>query len=120
MRGGKLRNIITVQTQPSTAQDAYGAPSNSTTWHDDIRNVPAGIWPIRDEEYHLAAQTQAAVSHKIQMRWMPLSDGSMISPRCRIKYHDPGIERDRFFHVVSVINIDERNRTIQIMAKEEV
>ncbi len=120
MRAGKLDKVVTIQTQPSTAQDTYGAPSGSTTWHDDTRDVPAGIWPLRGEEYHQAAQTQAAVSHKIQMRWMPLADGSAISAKCRLKYHDPELETDRYFSVVSAINIDEKNRTLQIMAKEEV
>ena len=120
MRAGKLNKIITIQTQPSTAQDEYGAPSASTTWHNDTENVPAGIWPLRGEEYHQAAQTQGAVTHKIQMRWMPLADGSAINPRCRIWYHDPEVELDRYFSVVSAINIDEKNRTLQIMAKEEV
>ena len=115
-----LNRIITIQTQPSTAQDAYGAPSGSTTWHDDSRDIPCGIWPIRGEEYHQAAQTQAAVSHKIQMRWMPLADGTMISPKCRLKYYDPELEVNRYFEVVSAINIDEKNRTLQLMCKEEV
>ena len=120
MRAGLLNRIITIQTQPSTAQDEYGAPSGSTTWYDDTRDIHAGIWPLRGEEYHQASQTQGAVTHRIQMRWMPLADGSAINPRCRIKYHDAELEVDRYFSVVSVINIDERNRTLQIMAKEEV
>jgi head-tail adaptor len=120
LRAGLLNRTITIQTQPSTAQDAYGAPSGSTTWDDDSRDIPAGIWPLRGDEYHQAAQTQAAVTHKIQMRWMPLADGSAINPKCRIKYHDPELEKDRFFSVISAINVDERNRTLILMTKEEV
>jgi head-tail adaptor len=120
LRAGLLNRVVTVQTQPSTAQDTYGAPSASTSWHDDTADIPAGIWPLRGDEYHQAAQTQAAVTHRIQMRWMPLADGSAINPKCRLKYHDPALEADRYFSIISVINIDEKNRTLQLMCKEEV
>ena len=117
MRAGLLRNSITIQTRPSTAQNEYGEPS-STSWHDDTDTF-AGIWPLRGTEYHQANQGQSQVSHKIQMRWMPLADGTAINPRCRIKWHDPELEADRYFEIVSVINIDERNRTIQLMCSEK-
>lgn len=120
MRAGLLRNIITIQTQPSTAQNEFGAMSSTGKWHDDMTNIPAGIWPIRGDEYHLANQGQSQVTHKIQMRWMPLSDGSMINSRCRIKYNDPELNIDRYFEIVGVINIDERNRTLQFMVKEKI
>ena len=119
MRAGLLNKSITVQTQPSTAQNEYGEPSGSTSWHNDMEDIPAGIWPLRGSEYHLANQGQSEVSHKIQLRWMPLADGSVINPRCRIKWHDPNLETDRYFEIISVINIDERNRTLQLMCKEK-
>jgi len=119
LRAGLLNRIITIQTQPSTAQNEYGAKSSTGSWYDDMMDIPAGIWPIRGDEYHLANQSQSNITHRIQMRWMPLSDGSMITPRCRIKYSDPELQVDRFFEIVSVINIDERNRTLQLMAKEQ-
>jgi len=118
LRAGLLNKIVTIQTKPSTAQDEYGAPSGSTSWHNDT-DMYAGIWPLKGSEYHLANQGQSEVTHKIQMRWMPLADGTAINPRCRVKWHDPELEIDRYFEIISVINIDEKNRTVQLMCKEK-
>ena len=82
-------------------------------------DINAGIFPLRGEEYHLANQGQSVVTHRIQMRWMPLSDGSPITSRCRIKFSDPELKTDRYFEIVGITNIDERNRTLQFMAKEQ-
>ena len=120
MRAGLLRKQITIQTQPSTAQNEFGALSSTGIWYDDTENIHAGIWPLRGEEYHLANQGQSNVTHKIQMRWIPLADGSMITSRCRIKHYDPELKIDRYFEIVGVTNIDERNRTLQLMAKEQI
>ena len=118
MRAGLLRHSVIIQTQPSTAQNEYGEPSSSTAWHDDTETF-AGIFPLKGSEYHLANQGQSEVSHKIQLRWMPLADGSAINPRCRIKWHDPHLEVDRYFEIISVINIDERKHAVQLMCKEK-
>ena len=118
MRAGLLRHLVTIQTRPSTAQNEYGAPSGSTSWHDDTE-INAGIWPLKGSEYHLANQGQSQVTHKIQMRWMPLANGSKISPKCRIKWHDPELEIDRHFEIVSVINTDEKNHSVQLMCIEK-
>jgi head-tail adaptor len=104
LRAGKLRHRITIQTQPSTAQNEYGALSTTGVWYDDTKNIFAGIWPLRGD----------------QMRWMPLADGSMITSRCRIKFSDPELKVDRYFEIVGVTNIDEKNRTLQFMAKEQI
>jgi SPP1 family predicted phage head-tail adaptor len=120
LRAGKLRHRITIQTQPSTAQNEYGALSTTGVWYDDTKNIFAGIWPLRGDEYHLANQGQSNVTHRIQMRWMPLADGSMITSRCRIKFSDPELKVDRYFEIVGVTNIDEKNRTLQFMAKEQI
>jgi head-tail adaptor len=85
-----------------------------------MSNIPAGIFPLRGDEYHLANQGQSVVTHRIQMRWMPLSDGSMINTQCRIKFSDPELKIDRYFEIVGQTNIDERNRTLQFMAKEQI
>ena len=119
MRAGFLNKWVTIQTKPSTAQDEYGAPSTSAGWTDNT-DLWAGIWPLRGSEYHQANQGKAEISHKIQMRWMPLADGSALNPRCRIKYHDPHIEEDRYFEIISVATVDERKHTVQLLCKEKV
>jgi len=120
MRAGLLRHRVTIQTQPTTAVDSYGAPVPTTAWFDNLPDVPAMIQPVAGNEYYLARQAQAAVSHKVTLRYMRLADGTRISPKCRVKFRDPEADIDRFFEIESVIDPEERHRELRLMCREKV
>ncbi len=59
---------------------------------------------------HFAAQsTQADVTHRITLRYM-----SGITPKMRVNYNS------RIFDILSVINVGERNRELQLMCRESI
>lgn len=114
MRAGLLRHRITIQKQSFTRNN-YGEKVG--VWNDNI-NVWAQIQPLRGREYFESQQVQSAVSHRIRMRYRTLSDGSLITPKERIKWVHPKTGDDRYFEINSIINPDERNVYLDLMCTE--
>jgi SPP1 family predicted phage head-tail adaptor len=109
---GRYRHFVTIQSQV-ISKNTYG--EKEITWADDITDYPAEIISLRGKEYYNARQIQAIVTHKITIRYITLSDGTRIKPsNCRIIFDD------RIFNIESVININERNIDLEIMAIEEL
>ncbi len=105
MKIGKLRHSITIE-QASETQ----APDGSVieTW-STFANAQASIEPISGREYFAAQTTQADVTHRSYMRYIP-----GIVPKMRVKYGS------RIFDILSVINVNERNRELQLMCRESI
>jgi head-tail adaptor len=81
-----------------------------------------GLEPLRGSEYIEAQKLQAVVSHKVCTHWR---DGVTTKGRLKIaKYKKPKpLEPDhddnfRIFHVVSVINVGEMDRELELMVIE--
>ena len=110
MESGKLRHRIVIQRK-IIIKNSYG--EDTITWVDDC-NRWAGIYPLRGEQYYDAQQVQAGITHKIVLRYCTLQDGTLINPNCRIKHEE------RFFEIISSINPEERNISLEIMAIEQV
>jgi SPP1 family predicted phage head-tail adaptor len=102
---GKLRHSITIE-QVAGTQDSDG--SLIETW-SSFANVQASMEPISGREYFAAQTTQADVTHRICMRYL-----AGVIPKMRVKYGS------RIFDILSVININERNRELQLMCKESI
>lgn len=100
---GKLRHRITIQRQVNEVND-YGAPV--TIWKN-VATVWADIRPLSGREYFSAQQVQSEVTTQI---WIRYHQG--IVPTMRIKFGK------RLFAIVSVINAQERNITLQLLCKE--
>ena len=105
MRIGKLRHRITIERVVET-QDADGAVIE--TW-STYATIQASIEPISGREYFAAQSTQADVTHRIGIRYL-----SGIVPKMRVKYGS------RIFDILSVINVNERNRELQLMCRESI
>ena len=105
MRVGPLRHRATIQSYAKT-RDAYGAEVE--TW-SDFADVWASIEPLIGREYMAAKQLTADVSHKIRIRYI---EG--LSPTMRVVFGT------RTFEIVSIINVQERNKELVIMATEDV
>lgn len=106
MLSSKLRHKIDLQ-QKSATRDSFG--SEVATWTTKA-TVRAAIEPLSGREYFMAYQVQSEVTHKITIRYY----GGGITPGWRIKFGT------RVFDILSVINIEEKNQTMILMAKEFV
>lgn len=110
MRASLYRHNIIIQSKEQS-RDTYG--ETDITWVDDFE-VFAGITSIRGNQFFNAQQVQSAVTHKINMKYIELSNGDRIKPEnARIKFND------RIFRIMYVINIDERDIELELMTVEE-
>jgi SPP1 family predicted phage head-tail adaptor len=102
---GKLRHRITIE-QVTETQDADG--SIVEIW-SPFAVVQASIEPASGREYLAAQSIQADVTHRIILRFL-----TGIVPKMRVNYGS------RIFDILSVINVGERNRELQLMCRESI
>lgn len=105
MRAGGLRHKIKFQ-QLTVANDTWG--HSNETWADQVTCF-AAIWPLRGIERMEGMKLDNEVTHKIRIRYE-----KDIHPKMRIEFGE------RYFNILSIINVDERNIYQEIMASEEV
>lgn len=106
MHNGKLRNLVSIQ-QPFATLDDYGQVI--TTWAE-LFTAWVSIVPVTAREFVNDRGLAQDVTHKITLHW---KDG--INTGCRIVWGD------RVFNISAPpINVGERNREIEILAKEVV
>lgn len=98
-----LRHRITLQTL-TTQNDGYGG--DAETWND-YKTVWASVEPLSGRELIQAQQTQTQYSHRIRTRFF-----SDFTEEMRIQY------KSRTFEIESIINVNERNRELEIMCTE--
>lgn len=110
---GKLRKRLSVLGVPTTPiLNGFGEPDLTpvvlgTRW--------ASVEPLSGRELWQAQQVRPDVSHKITMRFY-----AGLTPRHKLRFTDPQTSTIRTFEIDSVLNVDERNRVMTILAKEEV
>lgn len=108
---GSLNNKITFQPRTETS-DGLG-PGGTVTWSDNGAVTTKGaIWPLKAAERIEGMRTKHNITHRIRVRYR-----SSIVPTMRIKYYRNGVTR--YFEIVSIINIGERNRVLEILAEEK-
>lgn len=89
----------------------------------DVKTVMVQFLPIAGREYIQLQQTEAQTTHRVRMNYR-----SDVNPKMRLRMARPGIdeidqENDshfRIFHIESVINVNEANRELELMVKEQV
>ena len=128
MSAGRYRHRITVQYCDRSTKNDYNAPIED--WKD-LGQLWASIEPLTGREHFAASQTQAELTHVIKARWhtgwytepgffitpMQLAhtdDKVRVTPNTRIKFGD------RIFDVLSVANVGERDRAMELRCKEQV
>lgn len=106
MQAGMLRNRVWIEVATRTL-DAVGQPA--TTWARATNgNVFAAIQPLRGVERFTAQQLSAKMSHKITIRYW----SGLTPDEHRIKWGT------RIFDINGVINIDERNKRMELYCTE--
>lgn len=103
MQAGSLRQRIILEARGSE-QDAFG--QTTITW-SPVVEVWASIEPLGGRQLESARATQNEVTHRVCMRHMP-----GITTAMRISFGD------RFFDILSVRNVGEKNAELEIDAKE--
>jgi len=105
MRAGPLRHRIVIEEATET-QDTFGEPD--VAW-STLATVWASIVPLTGREAVSIQQINAAIDHKITIRYL-----AGVVPKMRVTFGE------RAFDIVSVANIDERNREMQLLVSEDV
>ena len=100
---GSLKRKLTIEYKTQLA-DAYGSlvdtwGTHATWW--------ASINPITGREYVSDGKVNSEVTTRIRGRYL-----NGVSPIMRVKYGT------RIYSIVAVINIEERNREIELLCKE--
>ncbi|MCX4298094.1 MAG: phage head closure protein [Lachnospiraceae bacterium] len=76
---------------------------------EEIRTVWAGVEPMRGREYQEAQRVRPELTYKITTRYH-----KGITPDMFIKF------KDRYFNIISVINVRERNEMLEIICTEKI
>ena len=105
---GALRQMVTIQRN-EPALDQYGEESENWQYYATRR---ASVKPIRGREYFTSKEVASEVTHRIVMR----HDRKVgaITPKDRI------VMGSREFDIDSIMNIEERDRMLEIMAVERI
>lgn len=75
----------------------------------DIKTVWASVEPTRGREYQEAQRIRPELAYKITTRYH-----KEITPDMFIKF------KDRFFNIVTIINVKEKNEMLEIICTEKI
>ncbi len=108
VRACDLRHKISIQRANPTADDGGG---HTDPWENPttVATARACIEPLKGDERLKAMQLEDKVSHKITLRYQ-----AGISAQHRVLFGG------RVFNIRAVVNLEERNRWLQIFAEEGV
>lgn len=108
LQAGKLRHLVTIQSPVSTKDDS-GGPVISSWVNLSPETTYASIEPIGGRELWALQMANSLTTHRITIRYQ-----QGITARCRVKYGD------RYFQISAVLNVEERNRELQLLCTEIV
>lgn len=76
---------------------------------EEVKTIWAGIEPMRGREYQEAQRIRPELTYKVTTRYH-----KEVTPDMFIKY------KDRYFNIISVINVRERNEMLEIVCTEKI
>jgi SPP1 family predicted phage head-tail adaptor len=107
LQAGQLKHKLDIEAELH-AQDSYGQTTQD--WVVFISGLWASIEPLSGKEYYASQQVNAEISHRIKIRYK-----AGIKPNMRVKFGT-----DRYFNIVSVIDLNEAHREIHLMCTEVI
>lgn len=110
MRAGRLRHRVDIRKNYPT-RDSYGNKTNA--WRT-IATRWAAIEPIKATERMSANQMQMEVTHRVTVRFI-----DELQPMDRVRAH-PGSINSRELEIMSIINREERDVSLELLCKEAV
>ena len=102
---GKLIHKITIERE-TAVPDGYGGSTDTWSTHKSLK---AFIKPISGRERLHSQRLEASMSHKVFIRF----SGDIIASD-RVNYNG------RFFQIRAIVNIEERNKWIELTCEEGV
>lgn len=112
MRAGELRHQVRFQKK-TIASDGLGS-GGTETYADKYRDQ-AAIWPLKANQMLESMKLTNVITHKIRIRYR-----SGITNDMRIKHDSKCCGHQQTFDIVSIINSDERNIMLEILATERI
>lgn len=109
MRAGRKRTRLQVQETTNTRTDGGGY---EPSW-SKIGEVSAEVVPLSGKEFLESQSMEGNVTHKIRIRY---TREFALTRSHRLV----DILNSRVFNIQHVLNLSERNREWEVMAKEEV
>ena len=104
IRAGQLRHSVAIQSA-TESRDSYDVDFAWAT----VATVRASISPLSGTESIVADQEQATATHKVVMRyWSGLTTSHRL------------LWGSRVLEIQSIVDVDERNRRIELLCKEDV
>jgi SPP1 family predicted phage head-tail adaptor len=107
MRAGALKHKITFHA-PVKTKGSMGAAVKTFSGTPTLR-ARAALWPASAKELIRNGKEGMDITHQIRMRYR-----SEVVHDMQIRFGS------RFFNIKSILNKDEANRQLDILAKEEV
>ncbi len=104
MRTGSLRHLGSIEKY-TESKDSFGATTKAWT---EFFPVWCNIQPLRGNETYVSAEKHATATHQVTLRYK-----NGINPKMRL------IVRGRTFEILSVINVGERDKMMQLTVEEE-
>jgi len=108
MRAGRMRHAVCIET-PVEVPNEFGEPVKQ--WKQ-LGQVWAGIEPLKGNEKFSAMQVQSDVDSRIVMRWTDCVD--------KMTTKDRIVFGKKIYDIKDILNIDERNREVHIMARRHL
>ena len=102
---GKLRHQVEI-LKPITIRDALGQEVENL---EVEKTVWASIEPLLGKEYFSAKQVNSEVNFKITIRYI-----DSLLPHWVVQFGQ------RVFNIEAIINLEERNRYLQLLCSEKV
>lgn len=103
---GHLRFQVSIQ-KPTPTLNNLNEPE--ITWTDVSTGVWASIEPLRGREYFAAKQVNAEIDARITMRY-----------RAGVQTDYRILHGSNEYYIVSIINVEERNRELQLMCTRSI
>jgi SPP1 family predicted phage head-tail adaptor len=110
MKAGALRHLVSVQQRSATI-DSVGDVSDSWT---TLFSDHAEIRPLSGRELLAAQAIQSEITHQITVRYRTEYANPVSVTPLRVLFGA------RVFDITAVMNLDERNREVRMMAREGV
>ena len=104
MQSGRLKKKITIQRSLLTP-NAYG--ERVASWIDYKTDISCAVNPVTAREYFMGSERVADITTRFNIRYI-----AGITESMRISY------ADKFYDIISVINIGEANRELEILARQ--
>ena len=111
LSAGQLRRRVTIQQRLAT-QDAFGQQATGAGAWTDVQTVYAKIESLSGSQLQKAQSIYSETTHQVTVRYQAFLADVKTVGSYRILYGT------RVFDIGADLNVDERNRVVELLAKE--